>query len=47
MPVWDHINPENAVRFAGELYSKSMLLPIHYLTFILPPPDMEAVKSKQ
>jgi len=43
---WNHISPQNAVRLARELNCKKML-PIHYSTFILTPPEHEPVKPKQ
>ena len=43
---WNHISPENAVRLANELNCKK-LLPIHYSTFLLTPPDDEVVKPKE
>lgn len=42
---WNHISPENAVRLAKELNCKKML-PIHYSTFILTPPDEEEVEPE-
>lgn len=42
---WNHISLENAVRLAKVLNCKKML-PIHYSTFILTPPDEEEVKPE-
>ena len=43
---WNHIGPENAVRLARELNCKKML-PVHYATFVLTPPENEPVKPKK
>ncbi|MBE9567628.1 MAG: MBL fold metallo-hydrolase [Proteobacteria bacterium] len=43
---WNHIGPEKALRLADELNCKH-LLPIHYSTFILTPPEKRPVSTKE
>ena len=43
---WNHISPKNAIRLAHDLHCKKML-PVHYATFVLTPPENEPIKPKQ
>lgn len=43
---WNHISPQNAVTLSEELNCRK-LLPVHYATFLLTPPEEEAEPPRQ